>query len=272
MLRLLFVCVALLIGAPAFAAPPSTPFDWTGFYVGANFGGSWGRTSTEFSLSAVPISSTSERMDGWLGGLQAGYNLQRGMFVFGMESDIQATSQKSTATATSSTPGTPAIPAIPEIPCVLFDPPAPACTPGTGIPGVPGVAAIPGVTGVLAYQQKLLWLATFRARLGASVTPSWLIYATGGLAAGQISTNASFVVPSAVVAASFSDIKAGWAIGVGTEVKLSSAWSAKLEYLYIDLGNTSHTFSSVAPFTGSFVVASHVTDHIVRIGVNFKFD
>jgi outer membrane immunogenic protein len=58
-------------------------FTWSGFYVGANVGGSWGRMSTDFSLAGVPIGSTSQNMNGWLGGLQAGYNWQRGPWVFG---------------------------------------------------------------------------------------------------------------------------------------------------------------------------------------------
>ena len=52
--------------APMVVAPV---YDWTGFYVGANLGWSFGRARTDFSIAGVPFSSTSQRMDGILGGL-----------------------------------------------------------------------------------------------------------------------------------------------------------------------------------------------------------
>jgi outer membrane immunogenic protein len=239
---------------------PAPIFTWSGFYVGANVGGSWGRMSTDFSLAGVPIGSTSQNMNGWLGGIQTGYNWQRGAWVFGLEADIQATSQKATSSAAGATPGTPAIP------CIEFDPPAPACIPGTGI------SAVPGVPGSVSYEQKLPWFATFRGRLGVTVAPTWLLYATGGLAVGEIKTNASFTIPTAAIATGFSDTKAGWTVGAGVEWGFSPNWSAKVEYLYIDFGHINNSFSSLAPFTGNFTANSHVTDNIVRVGVNYRFN
>ena len=250
-------------------APIVAPYNWTGFYVGGNIGGSWGRMNTDFSLAGAPIGSKSQNMNGWLGGIQAGYNWQRGAWVFGVEGDIQATSQKGTSTVSGATPDIPGIPGIPGIPCILSDPPGGECLPGTNIPAVP---AVPGTPGVLSYEQKLPWFATFRGRLGAAVTPTLLLYGTGGLAVGQIKTNASFTIPTAAVATSFSDTKAGWTVGAGVEWGFSPNWSVKLEYLYIDFGHTDNSFSSIAPFTGSFTASSHVTDNIVRGGINYRFN
>jgi len=58
------------------AAPPivAAVYDWTGFYVGANLGWSFGRARTDVTVAGAPFASTSQRMDGILGGLQAGYN------------------------------------------------------------------------------------------------------------------------------------------------------------------------------------------------------
>jgi outer membrane immunogenic protein len=67
--------------------------------------------------------------------------------------------------------------------------------------------------------------------------------------------------------------KAGWALGAGAEVRLGGNWTGKIEYLYLDFGNVSTTASlptNSTPLGINF--NSHVTDHIVRVGVNYKFD
>lgn len=94
----LLVATALatgLIAAPAFAADlpvyqeqvaysPAPAFSWDGFYVGANVGYAWGTGRV-----AVPAQSVSGDYDGFLGGIQAGYNAQFGALVVGLETDLQ---------------------------------------------------------------------------------------------------------------------------------------------------------------------------------------
>lgn len=256
---------ALAVATGASVAQPLPLFNWSGFYVGGNVGGSWGQMNTTVLLGGAPFGSTTQSMNGWLGGLQAGYNAQSGVWVFGIEADIQATSQRGSPTFGGATAE---IPAIPAIPCILIDPPAPACIPGTGIPGVP---AIPGVPGTVSYRQELPWFATFRVRLGVVATPTWLFYVTGGLAVGGIRTNASFTIPTAAVASSFSDVKAGWVTGGGFEWALSPNWSFKVEYLYIDFGYINNGVASIPPFVGTFTASSHITDNVVRVGLNYRF-
>jgi outer membrane immunogenic protein len=83
--------------APPFAPPP--PFSWTGFYLGGNVGAGIGTTETSVNvgsaitaLTGTPISLTaplmSETFNGFLGGVQAGYNWQAGVFVLGVEGDF----------------------------------------------------------------------------------------------------------------------------------------------------------------------------------------
>ncbi|MDT2021744.1 porin family protein [Methylocella sp. CPCC 101449] len=72
--------------APVYVAPI---FTWTGFYVGAQVGGGWGRT--EFG-------GLTYNANGVVGGLHAGYNLQFGSIVAGVEGDIEATSLKGSTT------------------------------------------------------------------------------------------------------------------------------------------------------------------------------
>jgi opacity protein-like surface antigen len=67
--------------------------------------------------------------------------------------------------------------------------------------------------------------------------------------------------------------KAGWALGAGAEVRLGGNWTGKIEYLYLDFGKVSATASlptNSTPLGINF--NSRVTDHIVRVGINYKFD
>jgi outer membrane immunogenic protein len=65
---------------PVYKAAPAPVFNWTGFYVGGHVGYGWADTDAAGDL------------DGFLGGLQVGYNWQFSRnWVFGIEADISAT-------------------------------------------------------------------------------------------------------------------------------------------------------------------------------------
>ena len=84
--------------------------------------------------------------------------------------------------------------------------------------------------------------------------------------------------PDGPVANAFSNssTRAGWTIGAGVELKLSANWSAKLEYLYVDLGSVSNTFATTIPALGGGFLgvsgSSRVSDNILRAGLNYKFN
>jgi outer membrane immunogenic protein len=91
---------------PAFTPPPG--FSWTGFYLGGNVGAGIGTTETSVgvgpalsALSGMPIVATaplvSEAFNGFVGGMQAGYNWQTGVFVLGVEGDLDAAGLQGTA-------------------------------------------------------------------------------------------------------------------------------------------------------------------------------
>jgi outer membrane immunogenic protein len=93
-------------GAPAFMAPPA--FSWTGFYVGGNLGAGIGTTETSVNvgpaltaLSGMSIAATaplvSETFNGFVGGIQGGYNWQAGVFVLGVEGELDAAGLQGTA-------------------------------------------------------------------------------------------------------------------------------------------------------------------------------
>lgn len=96
--KILVAAMASLFAGSAFAAdlparmpvkaPVAVPYyNWTGFYIGLNAGGAFGR------ISQVGAGS-SDSMNGFAGGAQLGYNWQVNNFVFGLETDFQGSSQK----------------------------------------------------------------------------------------------------------------------------------------------------------------------------------
>ena len=62
---------------------PAAPYNWSGLYVGGNFGGAW----TSGSLN-IPGNNFYGGLTEFIGGVQAGYNVQAGHFLFGVEGDF----------------------------------------------------------------------------------------------------------------------------------------------------------------------------------------
>ena len=85
--------------------------------------------------------------------------------------------------------------------------------------------------GARSCETQNTWLGTARGRIGYA-WDRWLPYITGGAAFGSIKTT-----PPAPGSASETKTKFGWTAGLGIEYAFLGAWSAKLEYLYADLGN-----------------------------------
>jgi outer membrane immunogenic protein len=71
------------------APPPPALYNWTGFYLGINGGGAWGRSS---HVTLAPASTTGNfNISGGLGGGTVGANWQTGSVVFGIEADVDGT-------------------------------------------------------------------------------------------------------------------------------------------------------------------------------------
>ena len=224
----------MLTKAPVYKALVAAPaYSWTGFYIGVNAGGSIGRNPTTESNATTGefIGSFTMSPAGFVGGGQIGYNYQFAPnWVVGVEGDFQGTSQSDSN-------------------CI-----GPGCTdPGSGN---------------FTVDQKLKWFATARARLGYT-NGDWLWYVTGGGAWGEI--NNEFRVFTPVDQPFSADFNlSGWVIGGGVETHLGGGWTAKLEYLYLDLGSfTDGGFDPLSTYT--FTMTSDVRDHIIRVGLNYKF-
>ena len=114
------------------AYTPTVAANWTGFYLGGNFGSGTARNrSTLTDLGAGTTDRFNLAPDGINGGVQAGYNWQAGNWVYGLETDIQASAQEDNKT------------------CI-------GCVPGAS----------------LDFNSKLPWFGTVRGLLGYSVGPS----------------------------------------------------------------------------------------------------
>jgi len=87
---------ALAADLPSRAAPAPVAavpvFTWTGFYVGLQAGYAWGDSSGALITPGGPLSFNQDGdFDGFVGGAHAGYNLQLGSFVVGLEADVEGT-------------------------------------------------------------------------------------------------------------------------------------------------------------------------------------
>lgn len=285
-------------GQPIPLPPPPL---WTGFYAGLNAGGTFGGGSsinvlsfpvfaipstinvfpTPASLSAALASSgtlPSGSSGGFIGGGQIGFNWQfYSNFVAGIEADIQGV-------ASSHGTSTQANIVNANLPNIL-----------TG-----GFFPNNFVGATIAGSKTLDYLGTVRGRLGYLVTPTLLVYGTGGLAYGGVSSSTSIFGaniglnlglccgnPPFFSNGSFSDTRVGWTAGGGLEWMFWPNWSAKVEYLYYDLGSVNYSAGVATPIStvgvagfpvGSIIYAlasqssTRFDGHIVRAGVNYHFN
>ncbi len=223
-----------LNGAPLAADLPSPqpgPLQalpaWTGFYAGLNAGGAFGDSRSAFSISGVQPPSFDTPLRGAIGGAEAGYSWQTGPLVLGFEADFDVSGLRGSRTA--------------------------ACPPLCG-------------ASAASYTQTLPWFGTLRPRVGYAAG-NWLLYATGGYALAELDTNASAAFGSFFAADNRSETRNGWTLGGGVEVAFAPRWTAKIEYLYVDLGSSTTTFLAAPPISNT----SRLDSNVIRTGVNYRF-
>ncbi len=128
----------------------------------------------------------------------------------------------------------------------------------TNISGTTNLGGIGGCL-VLTCQTRNDWLATARGRVGYAFD-RWLPYVTGGLAVGNIQAGSPGFT-------GVDTANAGWTVGAGVEFAIAGNWTAKAEYLYVDLGNTAcGTACAFAPTNNVSLTAN-----VVRGGINYRF-
>ncbi|HTZ18160.1 MAG TPA: outer membrane protein [Dissulfurispiraceae bacterium] len=236
---------ALLIIGPSSYPACAADQNWTGLYVGAHFGYGWGNGDTDVlglptaSFNLMPQTQSPDP-NGVLGGLQVGYNYQTGIFVLGAETDFSLSDMKG----------------IKAVPILLNN--------GTTYP-----------SGYTMVQQQTDWFGTLRLRAGITPIPQLLLYATGGLAYGDVKYSANInplPVGSVQYPISLSKTKAGWTAGAGAEYALTRNWSVKAEYVYYDLGDEAGIANPVPanpPYQASYKWKTSA--NIFRGGLNYKF-
>jgi len=219
MKRVFVACVGLIVFAGAAAAadlPPPGPsyykapgyvpgYTWSGFYLGVNGGGAFGRSNWD-SAGGFDIS-------GGLVGGTIGYNYQIGRGVVGLEGDVDWADISGTTTT--------------------------LCAAGC--------------------QTSDTWLSTVRARFGYAAD-RFMPFVTAGGAFGDIRTSTPGFAGN-------STTNAGWTVGAGLEFALAGNWTAKAEYLYVDLGKFNCGLGCGALTTDNV----SFTTNIVRAGINYRF-
>jgi outer membrane immunogenic protein len=202
------LCAAHAADLPVKAPPApvqATIYNWTGLYVGVNGGGGWGRQDP-LNLIANRFDRTDFDISGGMVGGTFGAQIQQGVIVLGLETDIDWANIK-----------------------------------GSGVT-VPTIAGVPiGTT--LDVTSKIEAVATARIRAGVALD-KWLIYSTGGAAFIKETANGTMIAgfpcgtAGVLTGCSESHWRPGLAVGGGAEWAFASNWSAKAEYLYIAAAGT----------------------------------
>jgi outer membrane immunogenic protein len=270
--------------APVRPVPVPAPIGWTGIYFGGSAGGTWLRSSGDStagvagavnsifdqvagccafgpfevaSLSGVGSSATGNGVGG-LVGLQAGFNLQHGNFVWGGEADISWVDVKTSRASAS-------------------------------VVNLAAFGNTYGYNALESFASKVSALATFRGRVGIDFS-STLAYITAGLALGRIKntwTYSNFISTcggcgEGVTLTGFGEETKwvpGLAVGGGIEHKFNQQWSFKGELLWIkfkdhDINGTITQTTTFNPTPHAYS-ASPITfsnDMVLgRIGLNYHF-
>lgn len=253
------ICLTSAIAAAAaLAAAPVLAQDndagtWSGPYAGVNLGYGGGNfhypySGTTDAAGTNPVSGRFRQdSSGVLGGVTLGYNYEmKDGWVAGLETDIDA-SDLGGRTEFSEFPGT-----------------------GTSYDG--------------GFSSRITYLGTARARIGHTMLNNRLLpYVTGGFAYGGVNTssnwncsacfnggagNASFFSPS--------QMQVGWTVGGGAEYALTRHLSAKVEYLYVNLGDstvngTGGTIGGPGFNLYNANLAEQARANVVRVGLNWRF-
>jgi outer membrane immunogenic protein len=266
---------------PPVYLPPPPVFTWTGLYIGINAGYTWSNNNN-VDTDAVSVSSIAGlngdiggevatlatgdvpvSVKGFIGGGQIGYNYQfANSFVVGIEADIQGVAGASHTSSLAQS--------------------------GV-VPGSIGIGGVPvGASSVITSSRDIHYLGTVRGRLGFTLTPTFLVYGTGGLAYGGVSSSTNVTetlgfpdTPTPFdTFGNLSNSRVGWTAGGGFEWLFAPNWSLKVEYLYYDLGRATYALAPLQQFGAFGAVLETVTavqsstrfnGNIVRAGLNYHF-
>jgi outer membrane immunogenic protein len=209
---------------------PVSTYGWTGFYAGGHIGASAAGTRVR-SFGNDISDDNGDTADlfrsGLTGGAQVGFNLQFAPnFVAGVEADIAWLNSKRTI-------------------CLVQ-----YCGQGGG-------------GDVIQITSDVSSVSTLRGRLGYA-WDRYLLYVTGGGAWVRVRDRWTDLSLDPGDLREQRKTLSGWTIGGGIEAALWGNWTAKAEYLFVDVGTL-----SVADDDASMTFKHHV--HLARLGLNYRF-
>jgi len=241
-----FTGTAYAADMPLLKAPPMAAPSWTGFYIGVNGGGAWGRADTGLTIAQpdsyftalgliggtaitnnrVAVQNAGANVinySGGLGGGQVGYLLQQGSVIAGLEAAFDWSGAKATANVNSVYTG--------------------------------GSGAVTAAGNPFNFNERVSssWLFTLLGRVGFDMG-AWYPYATVGLALSNLKYSNTFtdILPPTGPggsAVSITQTKPGVAGGAGLEWRWDNHWSLRGEYLFISFADVTG-FSGVCTTTG----------------------
>ena len=217
-------------------APAPAGYSWTGFYVGLNGGYGVGRNPTTLTNFTNPPPGTQQFSDSW--------RLVPEGWSGGVQAGYNWQINQWVLGAEADFQGANQKDSV----CIV-------CSP---------------IAGGFLVDQKMPWYGTVRARLGWAAGPV-LSYVTAGWAFARIDNEMTIFVPTFPTAgASTHETKSGWTIGTGVEAAIAGNWTAKVEYLYMDLGTTSVPFTTSGTGASRTSVESEIRNRIIRVGLNYR--
>ncbi len=233
---------------------------WTGFYFGAHIGGARGEANINdvFDYNGDPEANNSLRSSSVIAGVQLGYNIQSGNFVYGVEADLGYLDLSDSKSVQLPNP--------------------------TG-KHTNDIGTTYSLSGDL--------YGDLTARIGY-VAENVLVYLKGGAAFLNADFRARYVGENCTTKArgacgpndpstfdfGHSETLWGWTLGGGVEYALSPSWSIKLEYQHFDFGGMSYDYSGEYAFKtgGGKTLNSKLfgetdidtTVDVIKLGVNYR--
>lgn len=228
--------LVLLSPPPELEVTPVTV--WTGPYVGVHAGGAWGNVDITdvYEFPIDPTVKSNLRNTGGIGGVQVGYNIQRGKFIYGIEGDLGylGLSESKTTTLQHN------LNATYELSGGLYG----------------------DLAGRLGYtaNNTLFYLKGGAAFLDMGYDSHYRGSSGGGTQRYDFN---------------HSETMWGWTLGAGIEHKLSSSLSLKAEYQHFDFGSTSFEHVNARPNNGGWTQLTTnadvaVTVDAVTVGLNYN--
>jgi opacity protein-like surface antigen len=266
-------CTALIYAGPEPMAskeiapmPAPQPSCFEGWYFGVH----GGAILTEFDFQTSAFEETLPPRSGgfsefafedtgrrkssltWEGGLHAGYNWQRGSWVFGLEVDIQGSDFERQESALA-----------------FID-----------LPTDEDEDFNHQYSTEIHSTTKLDWYSTGRIRIGHTLGDRIMVFGTGGGAVGLTELSESTSVfattteggaKSAFLTKSDKDIRGGWTGGGGVDFCLSQHWMLNFTYLYVDLGDASVRTAALLTLPASNGTGFRTFDSATRTRADFQF-